>query len=43
MPRLNGHEATIRIRKIEADKRMQPIPIIGLSGNAREVCQYAKV
>jgi CheY-like chemotaxis protein len=36
MPRLNGHEATVRIRKMEASKNMTPIPIIGLSGNARE-------
>ena len=37
MPRLNGHDATVRIRKMESSKNMQPIPIIGLSRNAREV------
>ena len=36
MPNMNGLEATIAIRKKEINSQKSAIPIIGLSGNARE-------
>eukprot|EP01113_Clastostelium_recurvatum_P013568 TRINITY_DN17223_c0_g1_i3.p1 TRINITY_DN17223_c0_g1~~TRINITY_DN17223_c0_g1_i3.p1 ORF type:complete len:114 (+),score=34.34 TRINITY_DN17223_c0_g1_i3:144-485(+) len=37
MPVLNGLEATRRIRQREVDLHLARIPIVGLSGNARNV------
>lgn len=38
MPVLNGLEATLRIRELERARRTStPVPIIGISGNARQV------
>ncbi len=37
MPVMDGLEATRRIRQRERERALQPLPIIGLSGNARQV------
>jgi CheY-like chemotaxis protein len=40
MPIMGGLEATVRIREMEQSSGTQAVPIIGLSGNAREVLYY---
>ncbi|MDF2866927.1 MAG: multi-sensor hybrid histidine kinase [Gammaproteobacteria bacterium] len=36
MPRMNGIEATLAIRRIEQQTHQEPVPIVALSGNAQE-------
>lgn len=36
MPGMNGLDATQEIRKLEANSNRTPVPIVGLSGNARK-------
>ncbi len=36
MPIMNGLDATKRIRELEDERKIAPIPIIGVSGNTRD-------
>ncbi|KAL0488331.1 hypothetical protein AKO1_008793 [Acrasis kona] len=36
MPNMNGHDACKNIRQMEIARNLSPMPIVGLSGNARE-------
>ena len=40
MPRMNGLEATAKIREWERQSGLPSIPIVGISGNARQVRQF---
>jgi len=40
MPTLNGLQATAKIREWEQERHLAPIPIVGVSGNARQVRSF---